>query len=106
MKDSERIETVLQEFNTQITRSVGSEEVDNSLINHAIVEGTRIREAKEFFWNNLIFIVCGLLVFTVLGYIITVGYVTVILVIQILMVILCPLIIPLVIHKQLKGGIS
>lgn len=95
---------LLVKLNDNLSIDIESIDVDYQSINFAINEGTKKRETREFIWNNIGFILMAVSLFTILGFVVSFGYVNIILIIQVMMVVICPLAIPFVIYKQLKGG--
>ncbi|MFZ7121006.1 MAG: hypothetical protein ACOWWH_08670 [Eubacteriaceae bacterium] len=94
----------LVRLNENLSIDIETIDIDYQSISLAINEGTKKRETRESIWNNIGFILMAVSLFTILGFVVSFGYVSIILIIQVVMISICPLAIPFVIYKQLKGG--
>jgi predicted anti-sigma-YlaC factor YlaD len=96
----------LQQLQEELQIKVVSEEVDNRLILRAMDEGMKVSKRRESLFSNLGFLFVIITVFTILRAALSSGMTEVLLGLQVLLVFLGPLLIPLVIRKQLKGGVK
>lgn len=105
MNNNRTFEGTLEKINDQLDEKISGLEIDKHQIDIALSEGLRIREKQEMILNNLFFFLVAMSVFTVIGYIIFIGYSSVVLILQVVMIVLVPFAIPFAIKKQLKGGV-
>lgn len=104
MKNKKTIEATIEKFNEQLDEKISGLEINKSQIEIALSEGLRIREKQEIIINNVLFFLAAISVFAMSGYIIFIGYISAVLILQVVMIVLVPLAIPFAIKKQLKGG--
>lgn len=79
-------------------------EIDHQLIKEAVDKGIAIRERRDLFTSNVVFLLAAFMIFIIAIVLIAQGYAFILLVLQILMIVITPVLIPLAIRRHLKGG--
>ena len=77
--------------------------VDRQSIQKAVIEGTAIREKKESIVGNLLFIIAALVLFSLIGFVVSFGYGSLVIAFQLVIVFISPVIVPVAIYRQMKG---
>ncbi len=94
----------LKALNEQLEMPKPSIEIDQDLIQNAVIQGRKISETRSVIRNNIAFILLAILVFILAGLVVGLGYGMALIGLQIIIVFVSPIIIPVTIVRQLKGA--